>query len=82
MYASGTAWRNKKTGMPSLQDPCGDLKTPIYKTSYAQRCKDAEERIKPNLNIDKVVGHSLGGSVALELGDKRKMENKIMYGTG
>ena len=43
MYLSGTAWRNKKTGLPSLQDPWDDLKIPIYKTRYAQRYKDAEE---------------------------------------
>ena len=67
LYVSGTAWRNKKTGMPSLQDPWDDLKIPIYKTRYAQRYKDADEFMKQNPNIDRVVGHSLGGSVALEL---------------
>ena len=29
-----------------------------------------------NPNIDRVVGHSLGGSVALELGDKHKIETR------
>ena len=42
MYVSGTAWRNKNTGMPALQDPIDDLKIPIYKTRYAQRYRDAE----------------------------------------
>ena len=72
MYLSGTSWRNQKTGMPSLQDPWDDLKIPIYKTRYAQRYKDAEEFMKQNPNIDRIVGHSLGGSVALELGNKKK----------
>ena len=30
--------------------------------------------MKQNPNIDRIVGHSLGGSVALELGDKHKIE--------
>ena len=76
MYLSGTAWRNKKTGMPSLQDPWDDLKIPIYKTRYAQRYKDAEEFMKQNPNIDRIVGHSLGGVVGLELGDKHKIETR------
>ena len=81
MYLSGTSWRNKKTGMPSLQDPWDDLKIPIYKTRYAQRYKYAEEFMKQNPNIDRIVGHSLGGSVALELGNK-KSRNTNIYGTG
>ena len=76
MYLAGTSWRNQKTGMPSLQDPWDDLKIPIYKTRYAQRYKDAEEFMKQNPNIDRIVGHSLGGSVALELGDKHKLETR------
>ena len=76
LYVSGTAWRNKKTGMPSLQDPYDDLKIPIFKTKYAQRYKDAEELIKQNPNIDRVVGHSLGGSVALELAKNYDVETR------
>ena len=76
MYLSGTSWRNQKTGMPSLQDPIDDLKIPIYKTRYTQRYKDAEEFMKQNPNIDRIVGHSLGGAVALELGDKHKIETR------
>eukprot|EP00969_Alexandrium_andersonii_P185788 8209222-Alexandrium_andersonii.AAC.1 len=59
---------------------------PTYKTRNAQRYKDAEEPIKQNPNIDRVVGHALGGSVALELAKHRAVETRTystpIVGTG
>ena len=42
LYVSGTVWRDKKSGTPSLQYPWVVLNIPIYKTRHAQRYKDAE----------------------------------------
>ena len=50
-----------------LQDVWDDLKIPFGLTSKAQRYQEAEAALLANPAIKNVTGHSLGGSVALEL---------------
>ena len=42
-------------------------KSHLGETKHAERYQQAEKALKANPNITRVVGHSLGGSVALEL---------------
>jgi pimeloyl-ACP methyl ester carboxylesterase len=58
LYVAGTSY---------LQDVWGDLKIPFYQTAKAQRYNDAETLLNQNQQIKNIVGHSLGGSVTLEL---------------
>lgn len=55
-------------GTKSLNDAFDDLKIPFHATKFTQRYSDAEKYVaNPTNNISNVVGHSLGGAVALEL---------------
>jgi hypothetical protein len=54
-------------GTSSLQDVWDDLKIPFRQTDKSMRYKNASALLKVNRDITNVVGHSLGGSVALEL---------------
>jgi hypothetical protein len=54
-------------GTTSAQDVYDDLKIPFGKTSKSMRYKNALEVLRVNPDIKNVVGHSLGGAVALEL---------------
>ena len=54
-------------GTSSLQDVWDDLKIPFNMTDQNMRYRKATSLLKVNSNIQNVVGHSLGGSVALEL---------------
>ena len=54
-------------GTSSLQDVWDDLKIPLNLTEQSERYKKAASLLKVNKDIQNVVGHSLGGSVALEL---------------
>ena len=54
-------------GTSSLQDVWDDLKIPFNMTDQSMRYRKATSLLKVNSNIQNVVGHSLGGSVALEL---------------
>lgn len=58
MYIAGTS---------NMRDMWDDLKIPFHLTSNAQRYGQAEQALKENPNIDTIIGHSLGSSVALEL---------------
>ena len=58
MYIAGTS---------NLQDIWDDLKIPFNLTKYSKRYEDADKLLKDNPQIDDIVGHSLGGAVALEL---------------
>ena len=58
MYVAGTK---------SAGDVWGDLKIPLGLTSWSQRYKDAERTLQAMTQVSRVVGHSLGGAVALEL---------------
>ena len=54
-------------GTSSFQDVWDDLKTPFNQTDKSMRYRKAVTALKVNPDIMNVVGHSLGGSVALEL---------------
>ncbi len=54
-------------GTSSLQDVWDDLKIPFSMTDQSMRYRKATSLLKVNSNIQNVEGHSLGGSVALEL---------------
>ncbi len=54
-------------GTSSLQDVWDDLKIPLNLTEQSMRYRKAASLLKVNPDIMNVVGHSLGGSVALEL---------------
>ena len=50
-----------------FQDVFDDLKIPLHLTRYTQRYNEADQALKANPLITKIIGHSLGGSVSLEL---------------
>ena len=54
-------------GTSSLQDVWDDLKIPFNQTDKSMRYRKAVDVLNVNKDITNVVGHSLGGSVALEL---------------
>ena len=72
-YSQGDAYAYGNTlyiaGSHTARDWYDDVtKVPFYgDLRNAERYKQAEKALKANPNITKVVGHSLGGSVALEL---------------
>ena len=51
----------------SLNDAIDDLKIPEFKTRDIQRYKDADKFLKKNSDIKQLIGHSMGGSVVLQL---------------
>ncbi len=51
----------------SLNDAIDDLKIPEFKTRDIQRYKDANKFLKQNPDVKQLIGHSMGGSVALQL---------------
>jgi hypothetical protein len=57
LYVAGTQTR---------RDVWDDLKIPFGLTRYSQRYQDADKIVQQDPSINNVVGHSLGGSVALE----------------
>ncbi len=72
-YAQGDTYANGDTlyiaGTHNLQDVFDDVsKVPFWGDArQAARYQAAEKALEANPNIKRVVGHSLGGSVALEL---------------
>ena len=54
-------------GTKSIRDVWDDLKIPFGLTSWSQRYGDADRVLDASPQIRRVVGHSLGGAVALEL---------------
>ena len=58
MYLAGTS---------NLRDVWDDLKIPLYLTRFSQRYQDADNLLKNHPEVKKLVGHSLAGSVSLEL---------------
>ena len=67
---------NYKNGY--YQDMWDDLKIPFGLTKYSQRYQEAEKMLKDNPQIENVIGHSLGGSVSLELAKNYK-DNFFIY---
>ena len=54
-------------GTSNLRDVIDDTLIPFKLTRFSQRYKDADKILENNRDIDTLVGHSLAGSVALEL---------------
>jgi hypothetical protein len=54
-------------GTKSLRDMWGDLKIPFWPTSCSKRYQKADRVLDASPQIRRVVGHLLGGAVALEL---------------
>jgi len=65
-------------GTKSPRDVMDDLLIPFSQTQHSSRFQEAEKRLTPK--ITRVVGHSLGGSVALELAKKHSLSSEV-YGT-
>jgi len=64
-------------GTQSVRDAVDDLFIPFNMTQHTNRFAAAESRL--GRDIRRVVGHSLGGSVALELAKKHNLESET-YG--
>jgi hypothetical protein len=73
--ARGTFEVGKTQAGPGVKD---DMKVKVYETD---RYKEAEKALKANPNIKRVVGHSLGGAVALELQKNYPYLKGEVYGT-
>ncbi len=54
-------------GSKSARDWWGDLKIPFGMTNRTQRYEDANRVLKASPQAQRIVGHSLGGAVTLEL---------------
>ena len=54
-------------GTSNLEDVWDDLKIPLGLTKFSQRYQDADNLLKSNHQIKKIVSHSMGGIVSLEL---------------
>ena len=67
-------------GTSSMGDVVDDLALPFGLTRGTQRFDDASRVLKANPRIRRVVGHSLGGAVSLELGKLRPDLKTRTYG--
>lgn len=67
-------------GTKSLGDAVDDLKIPLRQTRNTARYKAAEDALFSSGPIHTVVGHSLGGTVALELESKFPHLRSRTYG--
>jgi pimeloyl-ACP methyl ester carboxylesterase len=54
-------------GTQTARDVWDDLKIPFGLTRYSKRYIDADKVLHENPDINRLVGHSLAGSVSLEL---------------
>ena len=54
-------------GTSNLQDVWDDFKIPFRLTRFTKRYQDADNLLKSNPQVKKLVGHSLSGAVSLEL---------------
>ena len=62
-------------GTSNLQDVWDDLKIPLRLTRFSQRYQDADNLLKANPQVKNLVGHSLAGSVSLELQKQQPDKN-------
>ena len=67
-------------GTNSARDVWDDLKIPLGMTNRSQRYEDANRVLKANPQIRRIVGHSLGGAVALELQREHPAMKTVTYG--
>ena len=72
LYIAGTK--------PNFRDVWDDLKIPFGMTNRSQRYEDASRVLKAMPQIKRVVGHSLGGAVALEIQKTRPDLRSVTYG--
>ena len=67
-------------GTSSAQDVWDDLKIPFHMTEQSDRYQQAEnvylQLVNQGLPVDTVIGHSLGGSVALQLAKNYGLESR------
>ena len=63
-------------GTKSMRDVWDDLKIPFHLTSKSERYQNADRVLQSSPQIRRVVGHSLGGAVTLELA-KRHPERQL-----
>ena len=54
-------------GTSNLQDVWDDFKIPFRLTRFTKRYQDADNLLKSNPQVKKLVGHSLSGAVSMEL---------------
>jgi len=54
-------------GTQTARDVWDDLKIPFGLTRYSKRYQDADKVLQKDPDINRLVGHSLAGSVGLEL---------------
>jgi hypothetical protein len=82
LYIHGNTMYVAGTDPTDLQDDYDDLGIPFNQTSKSLRYKNAIDLLDVNPDIQNIVGHSLGGSVALELQNifKDKNYNVNTYG--
>ena len=62
-------------GTSSMRDVWGDLNISFHLTSKSDRYQHASKFLEENKRINHLMGHSLGGSVALELQDNMADRN-------
>ena len=71
-------WTEGKTlyvaGVKSLRDVWDDVKIPLGLTSQSERYHNADLTLRAMPQVKRIVGHSLGGAVALELRAKTGKE--------
>ena len=72
-------------GTKTRQDIFSDwVKIPLGLTKHTHRYKEAEDVLKANPNVKKLVGHSLGSAVSDELRKQhpdKQLEIKALYGS-
>ena len=72
-------------GTKTARDVFSDwIKIPLGLTKYTKRYKEAEDVLKANPNVKKLVGHSLGSAVSDELRKQhpdKQLEIKALYGS-
>ena len=69
-------YMNYKNGY--YQDAWDDLTIPLNLTKHTQRYQEADKMLKDNKQITNVIGHSLGGSVSLELAKNYKEKKYLL----
>jgi pimeloyl-ACP methyl ester carboxylesterase len=73
LYVAGTKFNGPR-------DVWDDLKIPFGLTNRSQRYEDASRVLKAMPQIKRIVGHSLGGAVALEIQKTRPDLKSVTYG--
>ena len=67
-------------GTRDLHDWYDDMKIPFQATNKAWRAREASMVLDKNPKLTRVVGHSLGGAVALDLQKRNPTLQSVTYG--